>query len=452
MVATTTASLGEHRDHSKMQLPFVSSLMNQSTIYRRHEARLAKTYALKDDPRPAIIRVMSGLPGLRIIVPPYEPQSTTSSNMTMKEKQKQQHKQNPSKLISSQPTLYRHHIGDYSEETFFRAADDNDDDNTSNNTIGISNNYQSSYQLSALQAILSTGVCCVVGEYVFGGHYGRQRRQQQLSSRNSPFHNPHNKGSSLYSPFIRGEGNASDALNVYLMKSHSNTNIVSSTSISTTTASTIRKPSSIILLAASNTSILFGSKLLLERTMSSSTASPSGSSSSDTTGYNLVSSTIAGGIVGIINSLMLYRQQKNTLKMMVENPQHPSPSSMLMTDTTMFHNLPKPFNYHLIGRYMVAATLYFGTYDCITSLMKTAPGRQSGTEDQHTNDEKYVHNNNTMSIAFGGGLAGLVYTSVICQSHHGMLRVLPTAIRAIPIHAMIFYGYETMKEGVRITQ
>ena len=57
-----------------------STMMNQSTIYRRHEARLARTYALKDDPRPAAIRVLSGLPGFRMIIPPYQPTTSKSTS------------------------------------------------------------------------------------------------------------------------------------------------------------------------------------------------------------------------------------------------------------------------------------------------------------------------------------------------------------------------------------
>lgn len=47
--------------------------MNESTIYGRHEQRRAKTYALRDDPRPALARVASGLPLLNLVFLPYQP-------------------------------------------------------------------------------------------------------------------------------------------------------------------------------------------------------------------------------------------------------------------------------------------------------------------------------------------------------------------------------------------
>lgn len=53
--------------------------MNQSTIYRQHERRRARTYALKDDQRPAIIRVASGLPLLNLVFPPYQPEKQSIS-------------------------------------------------------------------------------------------------------------------------------------------------------------------------------------------------------------------------------------------------------------------------------------------------------------------------------------------------------------------------------------
>lgn len=52
----------------------IRQMATRSTIYNRHEARRARTLALKDDPRHPLVRVMSGLPLTNLIVPPYEPQ------------------------------------------------------------------------------------------------------------------------------------------------------------------------------------------------------------------------------------------------------------------------------------------------------------------------------------------------------------------------------------------
>lgn len=49
--------------------------MSDSTIYKRNEARLLHNQqAMNDDPRPKAIRILSLLPGLNLIVPPFDPQ------------------------------------------------------------------------------------------------------------------------------------------------------------------------------------------------------------------------------------------------------------------------------------------------------------------------------------------------------------------------------------------
>lgn len=59
------------------------NIWRRSTIYRRHEKRLAKSYALRNDPRPAPVRVMSLLPVFSLFVPPYQPE--TSSDQPIQE-------------------------------------------------------------------------------------------------------------------------------------------------------------------------------------------------------------------------------------------------------------------------------------------------------------------------------------------------------------------------------
>ena len=51
----------------------LTQLRTQSTIYRRHETRLARSFAVKGDERIPIIRVLSLLPLFSLFVPKYEP-------------------------------------------------------------------------------------------------------------------------------------------------------------------------------------------------------------------------------------------------------------------------------------------------------------------------------------------------------------------------------------------
>ena len=74
----------------------LTQLRTQSTIYRSHETRLARSFELKDDARPPIIRVLSLLPGFSLFVPKYEPAITARE------------------VLKKAPL-----IGEYTEETIF---------------------------------------------------------------------------------------------------------------------------------------------------------------------------------------------------------------------------------------------------------------------------------------------------------------------------------------------
>jgi hypothetical protein len=86
----------------------LTQLRTQSTIYRCHETRLARSLALKDDPRAPVIRVLSLLPGFSLFVRKYDPMGI------------------PGESSNKMPS-----IGDYSEETVFN---NNDESETSAST------------------------------------------------------------------------------------------------------------------------------------------------------------------------------------------------------------------------------------------------------------------------------------------------------------------------------
>ena len=153
--------------------PFFPNLMKQSTIYRRHEARLARTYTLKDDPRPAFIRVLSGLPGFRMIVPAYEPNKAINDVREQK------------KEITTEQR-----IGTYSEDTIFAKKIDS----TKSEITPETQKTEFSPLQKALQAMLVTSVCGGATEFIFGSAlYGKSTpfaRTRKIYSA-SPFFTPH---------------------------------------------------------------------------------------------------------------------------------------------------------------------------------------------------------------------------------------------------------------------
>ena len=80
--ASCSAHKIAHLVASTTMTTLIADLSTRSTIYQRHEARRVRTLALKDDPRPAVVRVLSGLPGFRIFVTPYQPSSSSVAPAT----------------------------------------------------------------------------------------------------------------------------------------------------------------------------------------------------------------------------------------------------------------------------------------------------------------------------------------------------------------------------------
>lgn len=175
----------------------LSMWMNQSTIYRRHEARLARSSRLKDDPRPPIVRVLSLLPGFHILIPRYEPNNETTE------------------------TQIQRPIGDeYSEETRFLSslADstcttnatttsaDSAITSTSASTILYRHPMSPTAWHMTLQALATTAASTSVAHSLFG------IRQQYHNSTN-PFQqhlvHPHRSHSSTIFQFLFGRSSSS---------------------------------------------------------------------------------------------------------------------------------------------------------------------------------------------------------------------------------------------------
>ncbi|KAG7350806.1 hypothetical protein IV203_010166 [Nitzschia inconspicua] len=350
---------------SELFLPF-GSLMNQSTIYRRHEARLARSYALRDDPRPAFLRVLSGLPLTHIIVPPYQPRQSGDNELR---------NENSSKIQKL--------LGDYSEETVFSTVDDNQQvvGRHSHNVSSLSIPYQ------PLQAMVAAGAGAIAGEFLVGGHF---RKKTPVFS--SLF--PHNNNNVM----VRGHAAATDSsLGFQLLKTHQS-RPTAGLAVSTT------KPSTIIFISASITSLLFGTKVAVTQYLS-----PNGGNEDTITA--LLSSAMAGGVTGMIR--------------LATNPsQRPAAASNI---PTLWMQTTATTSSSLVTRHVLAATLYFSTYDTL-----------SQTSDENKNAFS------TPRILAAGAVAGMVQATVF-QASQGSLYVAKMALRSAPLHAMIFYAYESMK-------
>ncbi|KAG7360444.1 hypothetical protein IV203_035543 [Nitzschia inconspicua] len=349
---------------SEQFLPF-GSLMNQSTIYRRHEARLARSYALRDDPRPAFLRVLSGLPLTRIIVPPYQPQQSGDIQLR---------NENSSKIQKS--------LGDYSEETVFSTVDDEQ-------IVGLRSHDISSRSIpyQPLQAMAAAGAGAIAGEFLVGGHF-----RKKTSVFPSIF--PHSNNNVM----VRGHAAAADSsLGFQLLKTHQ-ARPTAGFAVSTT------KPSTIILISASTTSLLFGTKVAVTQYLS-----PNGGNEDMITA--LSSSAMAGGVTGMIR--------------LATNPsQRPAAASNI---PNLWMPTTATTSSSLVGRHVLAATLYFSTYDTL-----------SQTSDENKNAVS------TPRILAAGAVAGMVQATVF-QASQGSLYVAKMALRSAPLHAMIFYAYESMK-------
>jgi hypothetical protein len=498
--------------------------MNQSTIYRRHEARLSKTYVLRDDPRPAFLRVLSGLPLFRIIVPPYNNQSSLSSSSSSSSslptvENKQQEQQQAQQNNGCPKITGTLSIGDYSEETLFTPSDIAT--TTAINYISSNNDGTTLTSERVMQAMLATGVCSGFAEYMFGiksttslssslNSSSPFRKQQHITGQPPPpltktlttnvhfplFFRPEATASSssssnvvtafgVYANKHSGSGSSSSSAHEKILinntsnaniNNNSNTTSVSSTRTTTTTAIPFTRPIAGVITTALSTSVLFGTKIFLDATIMENNNQRNDQYGSmdyysrrpttvtaTTTGANVssfLSSAIAGGVVGISRLAFLEVQRRRQQKQQVNHLQSQQQQQYQQ-------QLNSNYSVRFMGRNVLAAILYFSIYEGASSFSSSSLSRTSPMDDSYDdiNNKNINTKKGTMSILTGGALAGIAQVFTMNYHHHRYnhhyyhstytpptiwwTRIMtPATVRAVPIHAMIFYGYEQMNEGV----
>lgn len=427
-------------------------LMTQSTIYKRHEARLARSYALRDDPRPAFLRVLSGLPVIRIIIPPY--QSDSENVFDVRNKQ-QRGRQTSTTKVSP---------GAYTEETLFDRYSTSADDNVSPASTEINDGAYDLTRERVLQATLATGFCAGVSEYVFA--YCNNNKTARLKSAtmasSSPFHNLNatglmtGKANTIFqhsSLLFRHNSSVASAIAgseiTREMPSAFNNN--NNSPMSTTNKA---RPSSGAFSKAVSTafpiSLLFSTKVLSDATLDNQQKDTELNRKSSRPAIDSIfSSAVAGGVVGLSRIAHAHFESR-------QQPKQPTLS--------IIHQqcLNSRYALNTIGRNVVAAILYFSIYDGVSSISSTSKSSLTDPDTTalpsisttvRTNERK-----GTLNIVAGGAMAGMAQVAVLNfhrYGHYGSTIwwtriMLPAASRAAPIHAFVFYGYEKMKEGMKI--
>jgi hypothetical protein len=438
------------------------NLMTKSTIYRRHEARLARSYELRDDPRPAFLRVLSGLPGFRMIIPPYRSESKKNLDKPDEEKQ-----EIPATKVAP---------GAYSEETLFARYSNAADNAVGPTFAGINddaNDYTTTLEEERImQAMLATGFCSGTAEYVFAycNNNRTRRLESATSSSSSPFRNSNTTGSTTTKPTTTSQHSplffhhkSSAASNIFrseIFKGNTREmpNVINNNAL-LKTANKARPSTgafSTALSAAFPTSLLFGMKIFLDSALENQqneTELNHHNNNSRRVANTILSSAIAGGVVGSSRLALLQ----------VKHRQLQSQSSSL----SIIHqqSLTSGYPFSLMGRNIMAAILYFSIYDGVSSISSTSKvspidhdtSALLSTTSTVRSDSSGSERKGTLTIVAGGALAGVAHTAAMnCHryGHYGSMIwwsriMLPATTRAAPIHAFVFYGYEKMKESMK---
>lgn len=384
------------RSEDRKSSTSVVHLMNQSTIYRRHASRRARTLAKADDPRPAVVRVLSGLPVFSMFIPPYEPNGVNTTSFQ----------------VPSKPP--RQAVGVYSEDTVFIG---------SNKNANLAASNQKASAATVPQAVLAAALAGGIAESIFGQH---------KSSTKTPF--PTETGqkigaaesSRVFSPFVQAQGTS---LTVLLRGERHHRPSPAMPRANTAFPQ--------VAMAAAGASLLFGTKVLVSQQIDGGSLAKSDTASMP----NIISSASAGAVMGgfRVGQYVLSRQQYQSHHRLatVTTPSRPNLSAVM-------------------GREMFVAVVYFGTYETIKSWF--AQPMPTSSSQQHTVSPTSSGMVTAVSGATAGCAAQSLRFLINSTSHHAALeavapsvrmgRLLPSVARAAPAHALLFCAYEGLLESM----
>eukprot|EP00533_Pseudo-nitzschia_delicatissima_P003831 CAMPEP_0116095654 /NCGR_PEP_ID=MMETSP0327-20121206/9779_1 /TAXON_ID=44447 /ORGANISM="Pseudo-nitzschia delicatissima, Strain B596" /LENGTH=470 /DNA_ID=CAMNT_0003587337 /DNA_START=63 /DNA_END=1472 /DNA_ORIENTATION=+ len=395
VLSQSPASIQTVRPLSSVRIDFLT----RSTIYKRHEARLARSYALRDDPRPVIVRILSGLPGLQAIFPPYRSESEKFFDRL--DEQNQQGKISTTKVVNCA----------YSEETLFNRYSEATDDAIEPVATGKDTATRYTFPSERIvQAMLATGFCSGSAEFIYAyagsGNLNHatsfynaaesMTKNSKTSTRHWPlFFRSNVAGPEIYNGFAREIPNAAN----------SKTFFETTNNARLSTAGAFSKASS----AAIPISVLFGAKVFLDSFLEDKeNGNASNDKNSPFFACSILSSAFAGGVVGsnrLIFEQVQYRQQSQASSLSMIDQQH----------------LASGHSFNLIGRNIAAAVLYFSVYEGVSSISSASSRTHldEGALSTTIQNDRSGKKKGTLDIVVGGALAGVAHTAAMHSHRYG---------------------------------